>query len=235
MTVRWLELLLALYLVIVLPGHALWRSKRKGRPRRARITGYRWSTLHIGLLLTALTALMWQSGRPVQQLGLALPRAGWWGLALAVILLSALIGGGKLWERRLSGDKLAEHQARTERASESMPRTREELNAFLVLAFCIGCGWELLYRGFLMMVLGPLTGTATAVILAAVAYGAAHGYQGRGQFVGSIVSAFLFTIGYVMTDSLWWLMLIHTALPVYLALNSYTTAANQSSGGAAGA
>ena len=41
MTARWLEVLLALYLLIILPGHALWRSQRKGRPKRSRLAGDR--------------------------------------------------------------------------------------------------------------------------------------------------------------------------------------------------
>jgi membrane protease YdiL (CAAX protease family) len=74
---------------------------------------------------------------------------------------------------------------------------------------------QLLYRGFLMLVLTP-----GAVILAALAYGAGHGYKSRGQFAGSIVSAFLFTIGYVLTGSLWWLMLLHMGLPLFGLISS---------------
>jgi len=166
---------------------------------------------------------MWWSGRPAAALGLELPisRAGAWGVILASLLLAAIRVGSWLWERNLQGEKLAQYQAKVEQASTTMPQTQQELKAFLLLSVLIGCGWELLYRGFLMMLLIPATGTASAVALAAIAYGAAHGYRGRGQFIASILSAFLFTIGYVATGSLWWLMLLHTLLPVYSALRYY--------------
>jgi len=222
--VQWLELAFALYLVVILPGQKLWQSLQPAKgPERPRLPAYRNSTIRIVILLAILAALMWWSGRPAAALGLALPlsAAGAWGVAVAFTLFAVMSGGGWLWERKLQGEKLAEYQTKLEKASASMPQTKQELKAFLLLFIFIGCGWELLYRGFLMMVLTPVTGTASAVALAAVAYGAAHGYQSRGQFIGSIVAALLFTIGYVATGSLWWLMLLHTLLPVHAASSYY--------------
>ncbi len=54
-----------------------------------------------------------------------------------------------------------------------------------------------------------------SVLLPALAYGVAHGYRGRTRFIGSIVSALLFTLGFVLTRSLWWLILIHIGLPLF--------------------
>lgn len=68
----------------------------------------------------------------------------------------------------------------------------------LPAAHFIGIGWELLYRGFLLLALAPWLGTWGAVVLAAVAYGAAQGYKSPGQ----------------LTGSLWWLMLLHVAMPL---------------------
>ena len=220
----WLELAFALYLVVILPGQKLWQSLQPGaEPKRSRLAAYHASMIRIVILLAILTTLMWWSGRPAAALGLALPMpaAGAWGVIATGLLLAVMSVGGWLWERKLQGEKLAQYQAKMEKASDSMPQTKQELNTFLLMTLFIGCGWELLYRGFLMMVLTPVIGAATAVALAAIAYGAAHGYQSRGQFIGSIVSAFLFTIGYVLTGSLWWLMLLHTLFPVYAATSYY--------------
>jgi len=221
---QWLELAFALYLVVILPGQKLWQSLQPGtEPKRSRLAAYRASIVRIVILLAILATLMWWSARPAAALGLALPlsTAGAWGVIAAAMLVAIMSGGGWLWERNLQGEKLAQYQAKMEKASTSMPQTKQELNAFLLLSVFIGCGWELLYRGFLMMVLTPVTGMPTAVALAAIAYGAAHGYLSRSQFIGSIVSAFLFTIGYVLTGSLWWLMLLHTLLPVHAATSYY--------------
>jgi hypothetical protein len=51
-------------------------------------------------------------------------------------------------------------------------------------------------------------------VVAATAYGGAHGFRDIRQFGGSVVSALAFTMGYALTHSLWWLILIHTALPL---------------------
>ena len=59
-----------------------------------------------------------------------------------------------------------------------------------------------------------MTGLPLAVALAAIAYGAGHGYKNAKQFAGSIAAAFAFTIGYALTGSLWWLIVLHAAAPV---------------------
>ena len=46
------------------------------------------------------------------------------------------------------------------------------------------------------------------------AYGAAHGYKNPRQFAGSIAASFAFAIGYALTGSLWWLIVLHAAAPV---------------------
>ena len=218
---HWPELIFAIFLVLILPGWKLRHSLQKNPPKRDQAATYRSNMLLISTLLLILTGLMFWSGRPAAALGLVLPPIGLWCLGISAALLAALAIANALWERSLKGEKLAQFEAKMAQTSAHMPATRAELKSFLILTILLGCGWELLYRGFLMLVLTPLTGSYAAVALAALAYGAGHGYQSKGQFVGSIISAFLFTIGYVATGSLWWLMLVHTALPASMAITAY--------------
>jgi len=95
-----------------------------------------------------------------------------------------------------------------------LPQDRDETRAYLAFTPFAGFGWEILYRGFLLWWLAPLVGIIAAVSISSLAYGLAHGWQSQAQGIGSIVSAFLFTIGYALTGSLWWLIAIHTALPL---------------------
>lgn len=74
-------------------------------------------------------------------------------------------------------------------------------------------GWEILYRGFILL-LTPNTGLPIAITISALAYGIAHGYRSPKQLIASIVSAFAFTIAYALTHSLWWLIVIHAGLPL---------------------
>lgn len=221
------EMLLALYLLPVLPAQAIWRSRQVPRDR-PRMTIYLSNITRVLLLLLALAACALWSGYTAPQLGLAWPpgTAGQWGLVAAVAGLAALYIGGTLYERRISVEKREAYDAML-REDKTMPTTRRELAAFTVLSLLLGAGWELLYRGFLLLVLTPVTGVAGAVALAALAYGAGHGYNGLKPFIISIVSAFAFTLAYVWTGSLWWLMVIHIALPLSSGWSVYRRKAAQ--------
>lgn len=221
-----LELAFAGWLVLVFPALQLWRSLRPKTqlPPLPQAASYWRSMRKVGAMLAVLAALMLIGGRGIGELGLDIPVSlfGQWGLGICALLLVGSVVGTWIWEQRLDQAGRDDYHAKLE-AMDGMPRTPRDLALFALLALFIGIGWELLYRGFLMLVLTPIVGTAGAVVLAALAYGIGHGYQSRGQFIGSIVSAFLFTIGYVLTGSLWWLMLLHVMLPLYAAVSSYLT------------
>jgi membrane protease YdiL (CAAX protease family) len=223
-----LDWILAAYLLFVLPGMQLWKSLRKKTKdpnsddpaaRKARF----WKNMRFILTPVMVMAILlaW-SGRGPAAIGLDMPVSivGQWALLGVVVLFTLPYLVGLVWKRKKSEEEEAKELADLQ-ALELVPKSRTELGAFVLLMFCIGTGWELLYRGFLMLVLPPVTGLAGAVILSALAYGIGHGYQNWKQFTGSIVSAFLFTLGYVLTYSLWWLMLLHVALPLFGILNAY--------------
>ena len=214
------DVMLVACLVLVLPAWQLWRTQRKkDKPEDVSPAGkdrlFRRNVNLVGLPLLVLWALFAWTGRPVALLGLEAPlsETGLWGIAAVCVLISGGIVGTIIWERRLDALKTAQYHAKLRKAG-IVPATRRECIQFVLLMVLLGIGWELLYRGYLMLVLPPVVGTAGAVVIAALAYGAAHGYQGWKQFTGSIVSAFLFTLGYVLTGSLWWLMLLHVSLPL---------------------
>jgi len=77
-------------------------------------------------------------------------------------------------------------------------------------------GWEVLYRGFLLQLLPPIIGLPFAIVASALAYGIAHGYKNPKELIASIISAFIFTIAYAWTHSIWWLILIHVGLPLLM-------------------
>jgi membrane protease YdiL (CAAX protease family) len=133
------------------------------------------------------------------------------------VLLVGFALAGIIYDKRLSADKRAEHEAKAAQ-SGMLPQSGPEKAAFALFGLFAGFGWELLYRGFLLMVLVPVLGLPGAVILAALAYGIGHGYQDRAQFIGSIVASFLFTIAYALTGSLWWLMVLHAGMPMLALL-----------------
>lgn len=217
-----IELALALYLVLVLPGRHIWRSIRPAdAPKRPVTERYLVSMRDIGLLLLVLLAICWWNGYSAADMGLAAPSAGapLWCLIAAAVAMTALLAGGAIQCARMAPAKAKEQLDKGR--DTGMPTSAAELRLFLPLAVMLGGGWELLYRGFLLLVLTPYIGAWGAVAVSGLAYGAAHGYKNPKQFSLSVALALLFATGYLLTGSLWWLMVIHIALPLSGALTMY--------------
>lgn len=205
-----LDTVLILCLLVALPGYNLWRSLTEAnRPPETQTARYLRGTL-TAVVLTGMLAVAWAgSARPLASLGLDMPiaRPGLIGLGIAAILILALLV--------MIGLTRPGGQSRAPVSGSPMPETPAEWRLFLVSMPIIAIAWELLYRGYLVWAIAPSLGAVAAVVLPALAYGVAHGYRGRAQFIGGIVSALLFTLGFVLTHSLWWLIMIHIALPLF--------------------
>jgi membrane protease YdiL (CAAX protease family) len=102
---------------------------------------------------------------------------------------------------------------------ELLPRTRPEKRVFFGLSFIAGTCEELAYRGFAMMWLLALTGSAVAaLLLSSAAFGLLHAYQGvSGIFRTSLLGVVLGT-SLLVWGSLWPAMIAHTALDLLAGL-----------------
>lgn len=203
-----LDHILAALLIVVLPVRALCRDLWK-TPFRAKIDRYRSTMLMIAALLALLGVDWVEAGRPVSALGLAIPNTVP-AIAALVITVVLIVGVVVTGYRRVgtAGD-------RPRALRETMlPETPQERSAFIWFVLAAGIGWEVLYRGFLLLYLMPFVGPVSAVCVSAVAYAFAHGFSSAKLFAGSLISALLFTIGYAATSNLWWLIVLHVALPL---------------------
>jgi membrane protease YdiL (CAAX protease family) len=203
--------ILGVLLLVVLPVRALI-PKRVGAPRRSLPERYARTSVEIAALLAGLMVVSLLTGMTASDLGLGWPPAlaGQAGLAAAALILAALAVTVVL----MSPSKSPREQS----AMAELPSGPREMRLFLLFGIAAGVGWEVLYRGFLLWWLTPLIGLAGAIVAASVAYGLAHGWKSWGQGLGSIGSAFLFTIGFAATGSLWWLIAIHSGLPLVALL-----------------
>jgi membrane protease YdiL (CAAX protease family) len=200
---------LLVVLLLLLPARALWRSLREEARPEPVAAKYRRTILLASALVGALLLIWNGAGRPWPALGLDSPftAGGLVRLAGSALVLLALAA--------TAGLRKAEVDAETMKRAEAMlPKTRGERAAFVAVMLVVGAGWELLYRGYLLWALEPKLGTIAAVLVASCAYGAAHGYRGRGPFIGAMAGALAFTLAYALTRSLWWLMLLHMGLPL---------------------
>lgn len=186
----------------------MWRSLGNG-PNKPRLRRYRATIAKALFLMAFLVVAARVEGFSIDDLGLelALGTGGLIGLGVASALVIAMVVATTKASSNGSNEKLSE-------ATEIMPQTDQETRVFIFLSVVIGFAWEVLYRGFLFWWLTPMTGVVGAVLIAGVAYGLAHGWENHRQGVGSIVSALLFCTGYALTGSLWWLIVIHIALPL---------------------
>jgi membrane protease YdiL (CAAX protease family) len=207
-----IDYVLVVLLIGVMPARALYKDLCGKSNEDNRQKKYIGSGAIIVCLLVLLCYAWLHGARSTASLGLDIPltNGGAIGLAIAIALLVGLVVVATIAKRKHMGRNDDKGTGRFSK-NQLLPRTRHELSLFLAFALLAGCGWELLYRGFLIWFLVPYVGTVVAVCIAALAYGAAHGYKNRKQFLASVISAFAFAVAFVLTGSLWWLMLIHTA------------------------
>ena len=95
------------------------------------------------------------------------------------------------------------------------PRTRNELLLFVLVAITAGVWEELLYRGFFIWFLVPVTGVIGAVAISSLIFGIGHIYQGRYGVVNTGLVGLAFAILYLLSQSLWWLMAAHAVVDIY--------------------
>lgn len=205
-----LDIALTAILLLALPLLRLRSSLKSGSERqRTRMGRYFANLAELTFLLGAL-ALQWLTqGRSAASLGLDIP-VGTYGL-IGLVLAAALIVTLAVATARMKRDTPA--PAGTSGA-DVFPETPAETAVFGVSTVVAAAGWEILYRGYLLWALTPLTGQIAAIALAATAYGLAHGFKSKVQLGGSIAMALIFTVAYAVSGSLWWLIAIHMALPL---------------------
>jgi membrane protease YdiL (CAAX protease family) len=102
-----------------------------------------------------------------------------------------------------------------------LPRTRAERWSFAALAVTAGITEEVIWRGFglgLLFMLLPHAPVAVPIVLAALAFGWAHLYQGWTGVLATAVLGGLFAWLYWATDSLLLPMLLHVLIDLRAAL-----------------
>ena len=189
---------IAAYLLIVLPTLQMWRCLRKKRDVRPTALMRRYCVRSCEVLI--LLALLWigcvDVGYTARQIGFDFPlsSAGAWGLGFAVLLVGGLLAADKLLVRHQTPLERAHSQRELLDSPIPWPHAGREVLAFVLSAALITAAWEILYRGFLLLLLTPATGLPLAILASSLAYGVAHGYQDLKKLIVSIVSALAFTI-----------------------------------------
>jgi len=225
------------YLVVGEPlvGHVLHR-RFEGRLRTdpgARRSFYRrLLVLEWGLAVLALIVWLSAPGVDAGAVGLQWPQQ-WPGLLTTGVVLLVLffvvvstlvLRSGALLEaaepaRRPGEGRHAEPSGAATLAL--LPRTAAERRLFTLVGVTAGVCEEWLYRGFFLAVVAALAGgppTGVLVLVAAVAFGLAHAYQGRAGIVTTGVLGGVMAAVYLDTGSLLLPVVLHVLIDLRFLL-----------------
>ena len=229
----------AVYLVAGEPvaGHVLHR-RFEGRLRTdpgARRSFYgRLLVLEWGLALVAFVVWLAAPGVDAAAVGLTWPRS-WPGPLTSLLVVLVLVfvvastralRGGALMEATAPAPRRPPGQGRhAEQPGHAtlalLPRTVGERRLFTVVGLTAGICEEWLYRGFFLAVVAAVAGDLPGwvlVLIAAVAFGLAHAYQGRAGILLTGVLGGVMAALYLGTGSLLLPVLLHAAIDLRFLL-----------------
>jgi membrane protease YdiL (CAAX protease family) len=227
----------AAYLVVGEPvaGHVLHR-RFEGRLRTdagARRSFYlRLLVLEWGLSLLAVVVWLSAPGVDAAQVGLRWPQQ-WPGPVTALVVVLVLVFV-MVSTRALRGGALLEAAEPVRRSGEGrhaepaghatlalLPRTAGERRLFTIVGLTAGICEEWLYRGFFLAVVAALAGglpPGLLVLIAALAFGVAHAYQGRVGILTTGLLGGVMAALYLQTGSLLLPVLLHVAIDLRFLL-----------------
>ena len=213
----WIDFLLVLIAVAAIPALSILAGRTYARRQRSELNLVRryWFIIIRGLVVSLLIVSAWSwTGRSYSTLGLDIPIGyrGRIGFILDAVLACYYVFA--LLVRKLSPGRIAATRRRLN-SYRILPETGEEFVLFPFVGIVGSIFEELLYRGFLIWFFMPLAGVRGAVLLSSLAFGVGHAYQGWIGIVRTTVIGFAFAAGYVLTHSLWWLIMAHIMISIF--------------------
>lgn len=200
---------------LVVPLLSFRTGRALARDRRASLVPRYWQTIVKALAVAALVLVAWRyAGRPFSALGLDWPIGFRGRIGFAVDALIAAYYTYAMFVRPIPGDRVALVRERLEKL-RIVPETHEEFLVYPLMALVGSTMEELLYRGYLIWLFTPWVSVWGAAILSSLLFGLGHVYQGAPGIVRTGLIGLGFAVGYVVTGSLWWLIVAHILVNLF--------------------
>lgn len=215
-----IDVAIAVTAMVIVPGISAWSGVRLAAtpPENHRLAPRYWWIIVRSVAIMVLVLQSWtRFGRPFAALGLDLP-VNFWGRAgfgidagIVVYYWYAIVRR----KRSVEEIQLTRERLRRMKSDRMLPRTVGEYRLFAVVAVLGSVAEELLYRGFLIWFFAPVVALFGAVLLSSAAFSLGHAYLGRDGMVRTAAIGIVFGLAYVLTRSLWWLMLAHVTVNLF--------------------
>ncbi len=132
-----------------------------------------------------------------------------WVAGIALTLVGLGVAQWQAMKLRHDASTRATLLAHLSRIAFLLPHTRRELRWFNGVALAAGVWEEILYRGFLIWYVQHWLGSVPALLVAALAFGLAHSYQGASNILQTAFIGFWLGAIFLLTGSLWPAMVAH--------------------------
>ena len=185
---------------------------------------YFWTiAMEWGLTLALVAWWQW-AARPLPALGVVLPEGtgAWWTL----LVCTGGIGFYAQQARTVAASPDARASLRKQLATQPnvrmiLPATVRDARVFMGVAITAGICEEVLYRGYLLWYLQSIGLGRGAVVVAIVAFGLAHAFQGiRGSVGAGVMGAIAMGL-YLLTGSLVAPIVLHATVDLANGLMAY--------------
>lgn len=173
------------------------------------------------LAFAGLAAIWFYYDRSLTSLGFTQPGGtGFWiGAALLLLGIGFLVRTLRS-VKSITDEERLEHRESFGHLVHFLPHTRRDLRTFYGVSLTAGIVEETIYRGFVLWYLTQLMPIWAAVVVSAIFFGLAHGYQGANGVVRVGLVGLAFGAFFVLTGSIWLPIIGHVLLD---ALQGATT------------
>jgi CAAX protease family protein len=211
-----LDLVIVAFVVFAMPAMSIMTGRELARraDESGLVSRYIRIILRGWLYGVAVVAAWWVQGRPFGALGLAPHLNVWDDAGFALALLIALARAVQCRALAGASSEKIEQAMKAVHGIKITPNTKRELALFMLMSLSGGAWEELVYRGFLIWFFVSLTGLLGAAVISALIFGLAHLYQGVQGFVATTGVGLVFAALYLLTGSLWWLIVVHAVMDI---------------------